>query len=343
MAARLADVAKLAGVSTATASLVISGNDKGRTTPATRDNVLAAAAQLGYVGNAAAASLRTRKTNTIGFLSDTIASTPYAVRMVEAANRAAFDAGHLLLLSNTGGSAEVEAAAVAEFRRHAVSRTIYASMFHREVQLPDELGPGTIVLDGYTSDPTVPSIVPDEEQGVRDAVNHLIEAGHRRIAMINDDESERVAATLRLRAYRTALVDAGITPDDDLVVVAPTVTRGADAAAARLLDLAEPPTAIFCFNDERAAGVYREALRRGLRIPADLSVVGFDNLELIAEQLEPPLTTVQLPHAEMGAWAVDVALGNRVEPGPFPVRQRCPLIVRASVGPPQPAPEPTGS
>lgn len=336
MTARLADVAKHAGVSIATASLVISGNDKGRTSPSTREVVLASAAELGYIGNAAASSLRTRRTNTIGFLSDTIASTPYAVRMVEAANRAAFDAGHLLLLSNTGGEHEVEAAAVAEFRRHSVSQTIYASMFHRLVEVPAQLGPGAVILDGYCDDPTRPSIVPDEEQGARDAVNHIIAAGHRRIAMINDEETERVAATLRFKAYREALAAASIPFDPALVEVAPTVSRGADHATARLLDRAHP-TAIFCFNDERAAGVYREAHRRGLRIPEDLSVVGFDNLELIAEQLEPPLTTVQLPHAEMGKWAVEHVLGKAPDTGSYPVRQHCPLVIRSSVGPPRAA------
>ncbi|MGO1318235.1 MAG: substrate-binding domain-containing protein, partial [Cellulomonadaceae bacterium] len=135
-------------------------------------------------------------------------------------------------------------------------------------------------------------------------------------------------------AYEQALRDAGLTVDPTLIEVAPTEHHGADRAAARLFDRTDRPTAIFCFNDERAAGVYREATRRGLQIPRDLSVVGFDNLELIAEQLEPPLTTIQLPHVEMGRWAVEVAIGARTETGPFPVRQPCPLVERNSVGPP---------
>ena len=103
-----------------------------------------------------------------------------------------------------------------------------------------------------------------------------------------------------------------------------------------LLDRAPRPTAIFCFNDRMAMGLYQAAAERGLRIPEDLSVVGFDNQELIADGLRPGLTTVALPHYEMGAWAVETLIRRLEDPdiAPEQVLLRCPVVARASVGPP---------
>ncbi len=331
---KLRDVARHAGVSTATVSLVLSGKADGRVSTETRQRVVQAAAELGYVGNAAARSLRTQQTNTIGFLSDRIASTPYAVRMIESANRAALDADQLLILVNTEGSQQGEDAAVEEFVRHGVSKTIIASMFHRKVRVPDRLRPGVVILDGYSDDPSVPSIVPDEQQGIRDVLHLLIEAGHTRIAFLGEIDRIGAAAELRRDAYLETMEEFGLSVDESLIVETGTKVDVAIATAEKLL-LEARPTAVCCYNDIRAHAVYSAARRVGLRIPEDLSVVGFDNQELIAPLLEPPLTTVELPHAEMAEWAIHRLLEGPSESATvtYPIRQRCRVVVRESIGP----------
>lgn len=329
---RLTEVAARAGVSTATVSLVLSEKDAGRVSATTRDRVLQAAADLDYVGNAAAMSLRTHKTSTVGFLSDVIASTPYAVRMIATANKIAFEAGQLLILVNTEGLPGNERAAVEEFRRHGVDRVIYACMFHREVTLPRGLGGDVVILDGFTEDPRIPSVIPDEWQGARDAVRVLIDAGHRRIAYLGESSREGAAAQIRYESYRHTMAAAGLGTGDELALECPDQIESSDAAAITLLTRARP-TAVFCFNDVRASSIYRAASRLGLRIPEDLSVVGFDNLELISERLDPPLTTVQLPHAEMADWAMRQLLepNEQTTTQEYPVRQSCRLLIRDSV------------
>lgn len=332
---RLKDVAREAGVSSATASLVLSRKAQGRVSKETRRRVEKAAKDLDYVGNAAARSLRTKETKTIGFLSDRIASTPYAVKMIEAANRVALDSDHLLLLINTEGQEENVKRAVRVLNEHGVGETIVASMFHREVEIPQKLSSDVVVLDGFTNDPAVPSIVPDEEQGARAVMQVLIDAGHRRIGYLGETRREGEAAVMRMQAYLDVLAEEGGVLDPALVVETSPKPDVAVADAERLINQGKP-TAVFCFNDVRASSVYQAARNLGLRIPEDLSVVGFDNQEMIAPLLDPPLTTVQLPHAEMAKWAVRTALSPE-RPAPpeegYPVRQECRVVLRDSVGP----------
>jgi LacI family transcriptional regulator len=147
------------------------------------------------------------------------------------------------------------------------------------------------------------------------------------------------AAVERLAGYRSALEEHGLSFDPSLVAVgASGDTHSGVDAAGRLLDRPDRPTALFCFNDRMAMGAYRAIRQRGLRVPQDVSVVGFDNMEQIAPWLDPPLTTMQLPHYEMGRWAVEHVL---TEPGsegkeelPPQRRMSCPRIDRASVAAP---------
>lgn len=331
----LKDVADRAEVSVATASLVLSDKDSGRVSKKTRRRVKTTASELGYIGNAAARTLRTKETKTIGFLSDRIASTPYAVKLIEAANRVALEADQLLLLINTEGSRRTEERAVDVLAEQGVTKTIIASMFHREVDVPKKLGPNVVVLDGFNADPAVPSIVPDETQGVEGVMQVLLDAGHTRIGYLGEVDREGVAATMRKSAYKEILSREGIATDPKLIVETKTKKDQAVANAEKLLKEGKP-TAVFCFNDIRAEALYQAARNLGMRIPEDLSVVGFDNQELIAPLLNPPLTTVALPHKEMAEWAVRQVLnGNGDTPpsGGYPVRQECRIVVRDSVGP----------
>lgn len=335
MRVTIKDVAARAGVSTATVSLVLNDASGTRIPERTAVKVRAAAAELGYTSSALASGLRRQVSSIVGFVSDQIATTPYAVRMVEAAGEVCRETGHVLMLVNTGSDVEVERDAVRILRQHHVDRFVYACMHHSLVELPEGLGTDTVVLDGYEATGTVPSVVPDEFQGAYDAVRELVDHGHTRIAFVTDS-AVTAAEPLRRAAYLSALDDAGIEADPALVVQVPATSDAAAAATVELWERAAP-TAVFCYNDRMAIGVYRALRRLGLSIPDDVSVVGFDNMELIAPELDPPLTSVQLPHYEMGRWALQRLLGPSPtdDEGPWPHRMRCPLVRRQSVGPPR--------
>jgi DNA-binding LacI/PurR family transcriptional regulator len=195
-----------------------------------------------------------------------------------------------------------------------------------------------VFLDGRPRDGGYPAIVPDDRGGAVAAVGELLAAGHRRIAFV-DDELSPLASELRGQGYRDALDAAGVGCDPALHATAFPSAAGGLAAAGRLLDLpaATRPTAIFCFNDRMAMGAYRAVRHRGLRIPDDVSVVGYDDQQFIAADLDPPLTTVALPHYEMGRWAVQTLLANLGAAAPVEdvVAQPCPLVRRASVAAPR--------
>lgn len=231
----LKNVADAAGVSVATVSLVRSGKSKGRVSSGTEERVQQIAADMDYVGNAAAQSLRTRKTNTIGFLSDLIASTPFALEMIAGANRAAMEADQLLMLFNTEGELKNEKAAVSEFLRHGIKKTIVASMFHREVRPPKKLLPNLMILDGYAADSSIRAIVPDEQQGVRDAMRHLFDLGHRRIGYLGDVTREGAAPLLRREAYLECVEQLGLDSDRALVVESTQKLKEAQKRALELL------------------------------------------------------------------------------------------------------------
>jgi LacI family transcriptional regulator len=336
------DVARAAGVSVSTVSLVLSGRGSGRITAEVADRVRAAAAELQYAPNLLARGLRTRQTHTIGLLSDSVASTPYAGMMLGAAQQEAWASGYLLLLIDTAGTPELEEPATQALLQRNIEGLIYASMYHREVPLPEVPGHVPLVLvDGRpTAEGRADWIVPDEEGGAELAVRALLDAGHRRVAFCNN--AEPIPASFgRERGYRRALVDAGIPFDPSLVVRATTGTADAGAVAVHdLLSRPSPPTAIFCFNDRIAVGAFRAASERGLRVPDDLSVVGFDNQEFIVDVLAPALTTVELPHTQMGTWAARQVIERLRSPGQTaPPRHEyapCRLVVRDSISSPAP-------
>jgi LacI family transcriptional regulator len=333
------DVAARAGVSVTTVSHVLNDAPGKRITDATRERVRQAADQLGYSPSSVARNLRLQRSQMLALISDEIATTPYAGQMILGAQEAASKAGWLLMLVNTGSDSEFEAAEIQALKQRQVDGFLYATMYHREVVLPEAVaGVPTVLLDARSTDRAVPSVVPDEVAGGRVATEELLRHGHSRIGFVNN--SDDIPATHgRLEGYRTALNHAGLVYDERLVIARPSDTEGGLQGARRLLEATDRPTALFCFNDRMAMGAYHAAAELGLRIPQDLSVVGFDNQELIADGLRPGLTTVALPHYEMGAWAVE-ALIARIE-GREGERPRhavlgCPLVIRNSVD--QPAP-----
>ncbi|MCL3861567.1 LacI family DNA-binding transcriptional regulator [Actinotalea sp. K2] len=333
------DVAREAGVSPTTVSLVLNGQSA-RIPDTTRDRVRRVATEIGYAPNSVARSLRTQRTHTIALISDRIATTPFAVEMVQAAQDVAREHGYLLLLVNTDGDHDVEREAVDALLSRQVDGMVYACMWSQVVDVPAGLPAGTVFLDGRPAGGGFPAVMPDDRAGAMAAVQELVDQGHTRIAYIDaGEEPVPIASRLRHEGYLEVLRRAGIEPDPSLRVEASiTTAAGGVAAAGELLDRppAQRPTAIFCFNDRVAMGAYRAARHRGLEIPTDLSVVGYDDQQFIAAELDPPLTTVALPHYEMGRWAMQVRLGVLAAPteNDGVHLMPCPLIRRESVAPP---------
>jgi LacI family transcriptional regulator len=298
------DVARLAGVSQTTVSFVINETPYSDIPDETKQRVLAAAKRLGYRPNAMAQDLRRQRTNTIGFITDEIASTPYAGQIVEGAQDAAWEHDKILLLVNTKGNGAIENAAVEMMLKRRVEGIIYATMYHRPVTPPQALREvPAVLLDCFAEDRSYPSVVPEEVRGGRTATEYLLKKDHRRVAFINHPHA--IPATFgRLQGYREALEGYGVPYDEALVWVGESESEGGYNGTMKLMQLPDPPTAIFCFNDRAAMGAYDALRKLGLSIPRDVAVIGFDNQEVIAAHLYPPLTTMQLPHYEMGAWAV---------------------------------------
>lgn len=339
------DVAAAAGVSVTTVSHVLNDTPHTRTSDDTKARVRAAAAQLGYHPNRLARGLRTQASGMVGLLTEEIATTPHAGRIILGAQEEASRRNLTLAIINSrlNAGVEVEAAQVQAFIDRQVDGIIYATVYHDEVVPPDELHAVPAVLIGARDrDGEIPSVVPDERRGAASVVDLLVRLGHRRIAFAAT--SVDVPATRgRLLGYRDGMLAAGFDPDR-FVVEAVSEAIGGYEATMGLLDhgmaAADRPTAVFCYNDRMAMGAYRAAAELGLSIPADVSIVGFDDQDPIASSLHPPLTTVALPHYEMGAWAVETLsslIEGRAEAlllGSHPVLLECPIIERASVAAP---------
>ena len=326
-------------MSATTVSHVLNDLEGARVSEETRRRVRAAARHLGYAPNRLARGLRLQRSNTLAMISDHIATTPHAGRLILGAQETASNRGWTLMLFTTTGDPATEERDVQALRAHQVDGVLYASMYHRVVRLPSGLDRlPTVLVDARTDDGGPPAVVPDEVRGGREATEELIRHGHCRIGFaINRDD---IPATHgRLAGYRQALDVAGLPLDPGLVVAEESESGGGYRASRELLALANPPTALFCFNDRMAMGAYRAAVEAGLRIPDDLSVIGFDNQAYIADGLYPALTTMALPHYEMGVWGVERVLDVIEHPGRRDGRAShellpCPLIRRSSVGPP---------
>lgn len=349
----LKDIAQHVGVSASTVSLVLNDRDRGRVNVTVAEEIRRTAREMGYVPNLLARSLKTKQSHTIGVLSDGVASAPFAGPMLRGAQATAWDDGYLLMLIDTGGKGELDAPAVRSLMQRNIEGLIVAAEFHRDVQVP--LVPSsipTVILDGRPAGERtdLDSVVPDEDQGAFDAVRFLTDHGHRRIAHLTVTDPRFVAREMRLAGYRRALEAVGAAVDPRLVVAAPEPSTAAGyPVALELLDRADRPSAVFCFSDQLAFSVYQAVTQLGLRIPEDLSVVGFDNQMFVADALRPGLTSVSLPLEAMGSWAVARAIG-RIRDGGAPRthdpttappigEQRlmdCPLVVRESVAQPPP-------
>ena len=329
------DVADAAGVSMTTVSHALSGG--GVLSDKTREHVRLVASRLNYAPNRLASGLRSQRSQTIGFISDEISTTPFAGKVVLGAQDGAAERDLVLMIVNSDSDETLESREIEALLQRQVDGIIYARMYHQSVEVPAALADvPTVLLDAESDDAKLSSVVPDEFGAAVTAVNHLADAGHRRIGYVAN-EDDILAAHGRLRGFRTAMAARGLTVDESEIVTAHPDAHGGRDAATRILDRPDRPTAVFCFNDRMAMGAYQAAALLGLSVPADLSIVGVDNLEIIAADLLPGLTTLALPHYEMGRWAID-RLHRQIVGGtsdsPFQEQLECPLIERGSVAPP---------
>jgi LacI family transcriptional regulator len=328
----LQDVAARAGTSRTTAHYVLTGQDREmRIGEETRRRVLRAAHELRYRPDLMARSLRTRVTRTIALVADAVASEAYAGDLVAGALAAAAARGYLLFVCETGEDGDLEEKLIEELLARHVDAFLYATYFTREVAVPPALQGERLVLLNCRA-PGLACVVPDEIAAGRSAAGALLAAGHRdRIWLVGEPAPDVFAAAERLQGIEQALESAGTR----LAGVVPS-TWWPESAFERfgaLLDGGHLPSAVVCFNDRIAMGVYQALGARGLRVPGDLSVVSFDDSDL-AVWLQPALSSVALPHRELATAAVGLLLGE----GRPPVGEHripMPLRLRESIGSPK--------
>ncbi|MHA7296346.1 LacI family DNA-binding transcriptional regulator [Pseudarthrobacter sp. MDT1-22] len=325
----LRQVAEAAGVSTATVSLVVNKKKTARISDETRQRVRDTIRDLGYRPNAMAQTLVSGSSRFIGLVADAIATTPFAGQIIHGAQDEAWKHGYALLIANTEGNRELETDAIAMMLEYKVRGILYSTWFHRPTDIPASLKESDFVLvNCFSTEPGSRAVVPDEIQGGRSATEILLKHGHRRIAFINAT-IPAPAKDGRLQGYREALEAEGIPFDAGLVLEAYPDQEGGYGATEELLK--REATAVFCYNDRMAMGLYDGLREHGLSIPEDIAVVGFDNQEVIAAHVRPPLSTVALPHYELGAAGVRMLLGLEEGPAADPTKIHCPAVERNSV------------
>ncbi|MEW2146163.1 LacI family DNA-binding transcriptional regulator [Micromonospora vinacea] len=328
--ATLADVARKAGLSKTAASMVLNGREGTRLSAEAHQRVFAAAEELGYRPNLAARSLRTRKTATIAFVSDIVATTRFAGDLIRGALDAARERDHVLLITETQGDATFEQYAIEAVLDRQVDGVIYAAMATRRLTVPPAILGGPVVLLNATSPDGLPSVVPDDEGAGRSVATALLELGHRdAIALIGrnrlkeDDPEVSLAARARLHGIRQTLDEAEVRLLAECFCTEWLPEHGY-AAMRGLLSKPKRPSAIICMNDRLAFGAYQALGEAGLTVPEDISVISFDD-DPIAAWLRPSLATTALPHEQMGRRAVELLLdGGAAEPSlvPMPLRRR---------------------
>jgi LacI family transcriptional regulator len=329
----LRDVARRAGVSVSTVSLVVNDKSEARIGEGTRQRVQQAVNELGYRTNALARSLVRGNSPFIGLVADAISTTPFAGKIIRGAQQEAWREGYVLLVVDTDAVPEATERAIEMMVDHRAQGILYSTWYHRDIEPPSSLGNvQTVFVNCVARTPDAFCVIPDEVQGGRSATDLLLSKGHSRVAFINSTES--TPSTIgRLKGYREALKGAGVRFDPKLVIKSFPEQEGGYEAAGRILALSDVPTAVFCYNDRVAMGLYDRLKEAGVRIPDDIAVVGFDDQEVIAAHLRPALTTIALPQYNLGALGVqtllDVTGPRTLRPGVQ--RVACPPVIRESV------------
>lgn len=347
---KASDVARRAGVSVTAVSFVFNNNDVGNIAPATKDRILAAAEELGYTPDGIARSLRTQQTHMLGFVTDEIASSPFAGRLLAGAMDAAAARGYAVLASDSRDHRDREQEAVTELTRRKVEGVVFATMGLRAMPMLPSTRLPMLLANCLGPDDSHFSVIPDEVRAGRAAATYLTGLGHRRVTMLTGRTVSRrfpqgnISGPLRVKGFRAGMRAAGVTAGEYATTDAgwsidtghAAALRVLTDAAGRVLPADRRPTAVFAVNDRVATGVLLAAASLGLRVPQDLSVLGFDDQDALAAQVVPSLTTLALPHRAMGRRAVDVLVESLESGTPPPARTElleCELLVRDSVAP----------
>jgi LacI family transcriptional regulator len=334
----LADVGKRAKVSTSLASLVLSGKYEGRCTPETAEVVRKVARDLGYKANRLARSLRKQSTRVLGLLSIEVATTPYAGEMIMAAQQQARLKDYDLLFVEVGNSLESIQEGLDLLAEHQAQGVLIFSYFHHAIDLPSSTQRNIVCANLVDSKGFFDSIVPNESDSFMQTLDLLGKAGHKSVAVIMDS-SGHPASVGRLEAFKVAQEKYGWEKSDSLMHFT-MVTNQVSGYEVTQKFLKENPqiTAVVAFNDLLAMGVYQAAKELNIRIPEDLSIVGFDDLDLISAGLRPGLTTVRLPHLKMGQLAVEKLIQRCESENELPrekIEILCELIERQSIAAPR--------
>jgi LacI family transcriptional regulator len=327
------DVARAAGVSVATISRVV--NRSGEVAAPTREHVLEVVRELGYATNRSASALSGGRTGLVGVVLPRMRA-PYFDVLVDAIVHALIEHDLRAVICPSlreHGESGLLDTLVPGVTEGAV--VVLPSESSAELRAVHERGYPLVVLDPKTPlEPGIPSVSAANTSGAVAAVEHLIELGHRRIGAVTGPPGW-CATEERLSGYRAALASVGIVPEPSLIAPADFEVAGGRTAADRLLSLREPPTAVLAFNDNLAVGTCQAARARGLSVPGDLSVVGFDD-SAQAALVTPPLTTVRQPLDEMARVAVGLLVrqlaGGSIEP--LRIDLATSLVVRGSTAPP---------
>jgi DNA-binding LacI/PurR family transcriptional regulator len=312
--ARMEDVAKAAGVSRTAVSFVLNDIPEANIPEITRQRILQAARELDYIPNAQALNLVTGRTMMIALVvrqtSEQMSADAFLGEFIRGITRVIEAEGFHLLVHAVEPDAPNNTTYAQLVRTHKVDGLLITSPLIEdpEVQiLHDEGTP--IVLNGATHFADIPSVDVDNVQGAYTAVRHLIDLGHRRIGHISNAPFSYTSARDRLEGYQLALADAGIQFDEFLVHPGAFTDTSSYEPMQMMLDLPEPPTAIFIGSDLVALGALQAIRNRSLTIPDDISVIGFDDV-LIGKYIEPPLTTIHLPAADIGTKSGEMILAS---------------------------------
>jgi len=330
--ATIIDIARVAGVSKSTVSLVINGDKRVR--PETRASVEAAMERLGYVYNRGAANLRGTKSSLVGLVINDL-TNPFFAELAVGIEDALFKLGLVPILANTNEDAERQAQVLKTLQEHGVAGIIMSPARSTDAwtlanQMPRSV-PVVLTMRRISGSP-LPYVGPDNGAGARQAVSHLLGLGHRRIGFIGGDVN-MLTQQERQAGWREALKDAGISVDEKLVIPAASNRRGGREGLEEALALPKPPTAVLCYNDMVAIGATRALINRGMAPGKDLAIVGFDNIAE-AEDNAPPLTTVSVGTAGLGVHCAASLLGliRGEDPAGLSYNSPTQLIVRESCG-----------
>ncbi|MBC7812399.1 MAG: LacI family DNA-binding transcriptional regulator [Burkholderiales bacterium] len=330
--ATIHDVAHRAGVSTSTVSHVI--NDTRFVSDETRTRVLQAINELSYQPNRVARSLRARRTHTLGVLLPNSAN-PFFADMLLGVEAVAYDHGYSVIFGNAIEDPQRELSYLEVLLATQVDGILLIStgIFNEALKTVSARDVPVVLVDRSTEQLGVDSVLTDNAYGGALATQHLLSLGHRRIGCITGPP-ELIPMAFRIDGYRRAMAEAGVEVDETLIVNGDFQHESGYNGCRKLLSHPEPPTAIFVFNDLMAVGALCALHEAGLRVPEDVSVIGYDNVPL-ASYTVPRLTTIGQPSQMMGRMATEM-LVSRVKNPDLPPRHQLldvTLIERASCGP----------